>query len=155
MDVYVETTVWSFAFADDAPDYRADTLRFFDRCRAGHVRPVVSAVVLEEIARTPGERRGGLESLIREISPELAPLSPRALALADAFVANKAVPPSKPDDARHVAVAFAEGVPVLVSWNFKHITNLRRADRFNAIAVMEGFAHTLRIASPSELLYEP
>lgn len=23
--VYVETSVWSFAFADDAPDYREDT----------------------------------------------------------------------------------------------------------------------------------
>ena len=72
-----------------------------------------------------------------------------------AFVSSKAIPPSKPDDARHVAIAFAESIPILVSWNFKHITNLRRADRFNAIAVIEGFAHTLRIASPSEVRYEP
>ena len=96
-----------------------------------------------------------IEALVREIRPAVLPVTPRALALAAAFVSTGAAPPSKPEDARHVAVAFAEAVPALVSWNFKHITNLRRADRFNAIAVIEGFAHTLRIASPSEVLYEP
>jgi predicted nucleic acid-binding protein len=153
MEVYVETTVWSFAFADDAPDYRSETLRFFDRCREGAIRPVISSIVLREIGRARPERRGLLERLVREIRPVLVPVSERAVALAEAFVASQAVPPSKPDDARHVAVAFAESVPVLVSWNFKHITNLRRADRFNAVAVMEGFAHTLRIASPAEVIY--
>ena len=155
MDVYVETTVWSFAFADDAPDYRADTLRFFERCRSGAIRPVISAIVLQEIARAHPERRKLLEDLIREIGPVLVPVSSRALALAAAFVSTQSVPPSKPDDARHVAVAFSEAIPLLVSWNFKHIANLRRADRFNAVAVIEGFSHTLRIASPAEVLYDP
>lgn len=155
MEVYVETTVWSFVFAEDSPDYRADTLRFFDRCRGGQIRPVISAIVLREIAKTPGARRDRLEAPIHELSPALVPVSDRALALADAFVNSGAVPPSKPDDARHVAAAFAEAIPVLVSWNFKHIANIRRADRFNAVAVIQGFSHTLRIASPAEVLYEP
>jgi hypothetical protein len=155
VDVYVETTVWSFAFAEDSPDYRADTVRFFDRCREGVIRPLISAIVLEEVGRTPGDRKSQLESLIRDIRPEILAVSRRAEALAQAFVTRRAIPPSKPDDARHVAVAFAESVPVLASWNFKHITNVRRAERFNVIALVEGFTHTLTIASPSELLYEP
>jgi hypothetical protein len=28
LKIYVETSAWSFALADDAPDYRADTEEF-------------------------------------------------------------------------------------------------------------------------------
>lgn len=46
MRVYVETTAWSFAFADDSPDYTSATLAFFERCRSGSVALVISGVVL-------------------------------------------------------------------------------------------------------------
>lgn len=156
VDVYVETTVWSFALSDDAPDYRADTLRFLGRCRspASGIVPVISAIVIEEIRRASEPKRSALLELIHAVAPALVPVSGVAEALAGAFVAGRAVPPSKPDDARHVAVAFAERIPVLISWNFKHIASLRRADRFNAIAVLEGFANPVRICSPAELQYD-
>jgi hypothetical protein len=46
------------------------------------------------------------------------------------------------------------GLDVLVSWNFRHISNVRRADRFNALAVLDGFLKPLRIVSPAEVLYD-
>jgi hypothetical protein len=73
--------------------------------------------------------------------------------LSNAFVPERAVPPSKPQDARHVAIAVVHGLDVLVSWNFRHIVNLRREERFNAIALLEGYHRGLRIASPKELIY--
>ncbi len=45
--IYVETSVWSFALADDAPDYRADTEEFFARCRRRVFDPFMSPLVLE------------------------------------------------------------------------------------------------------------
>ena len=33
--IYVETSVWSHVFAEDAPEKRADTLRFLDAARRG------------------------------------------------------------------------------------------------------------------------
>ena len=41
MRIYIETSVWSFAFADDSPDYRDYTLLFFGRCRSGQIEPVI------------------------------------------------------------------------------------------------------------------
>jgi len=35
MRVYVETTVWWFAVADDSPDLTAQTLEFLAACEAG------------------------------------------------------------------------------------------------------------------------
>jgi len=33
--VYLETTIFNFPFADDAPQYRDDTLQLFREIRAG------------------------------------------------------------------------------------------------------------------------
>lgn len=151
--IYVETTVWSFALADDAPDYRADTEEFLERCRQGVFSPFISSLVLDEVRRARSPLRESLEEIIAGVRPGFFALSERALALADAFLSAGVVPASKPDDAGHVAAAFDRALDVLVSWNFRHIANVRRAEKFNAVAVLQGYHHELRIVSPSEVLY--
>ena len=153
LSIYVETSVWSFALADDSPDYRADTEEFLARCRQGVFAPFISPLVLEEISRAESPLRENLEALVAGVRPTLFGLSDRALALADAFLAAGVVPASKPEDAGHVAAAFDRRLDILVSWNFRHIANVRRAERFNAVAVLQGYHHELRIVSPSEVLY--
>ena len=154
LNIYVETSVWSFAFAEDAPDYRSDTLTFLDRCREGRVRPFVSQVVLDEIDRADAPLRTQLIELLNEIGPGVVGCTDQAERLAHAFLRERVVPVKKPEDARHVAVAFAEELDVLVSWNFRHIAGVRRADRFNAVALLEGFYKPLRIVSPAEVIYD-
>ncbi len=149
--IYIDTTVWSFAFADDSPDYTADTLRFFERCRAGSHGLRVSGVVLKEVDRSDPDTRRAIRSLIASFSPLEIPLTREAESLADAFLKPGAVPPAKPDDAAHVAAAFVGSCDVPVSWNFKHIANIRRAERFNSIAAGLGFTKRLMIVSPAEV----
>lgn len=151
--VYIETSVWSFAFAEDVPEHRADTEAFFDLCRNRVFEPYISSVVLREIEFAQTPLRASLERLLRDVKPIFLPWLPEADDLADGFVRERAVPPSKPEDARHVAIAMVHDLDVLVSWNFRHIVNLRREERFNAIALLEGYYHQLRIVSPKELIY--
>lgn len=151
--IYIETSVWSFALADDVPDYRADTEEFLDCCCRGVFHPFISALVLEEISRAAPPLRTELERLVSEVRPTLLPVSDRALELADAFLAEGVVPRGKTEDAGHVATAFDHRLDVLVSWNFRHIANIRRAERFNAVAILQGIHHQLQIVSPSEVLY--
>jgi hypothetical protein len=151
--VHIETSVWSFAFAQDAPESRADTGVFFDLCRKRSYEPYISDAVLSEIQFAPVPLRNRLKGLLRDVGPVLLPWLPEADDLSDAFVRARAVPPSKPQDARHVAIAVVHGLDVLVSWNFRHIVNLRREERFNAVALLEGYHHGLRVVSPKELLY--
>jgi len=151
--VYIETSVWSFVFAKDVPDYRADTLTFFELCKKRAFEPYISRVVLGEIRRADAPLRKRLEELIRDVKPVLLPTLPEADSLSKAFLRENVVPAGRPEDARHVAIAIVHGLDVLVSWNFRHIVNIRREERFNAVAVLEGYHHTLRIVSPKELIY--
>lgn len=154
LKVYIETSVWSFAFAEDVPNYREDTLAFLERCRAGVFETFVCPLVLEEIERASEPLRTKLAELVRQIAPTLIEFSPAAAELADRFVREGVVPAGKPEDAGHVAAAFIEEMDVLVSWNFRHIANVRRAERFNAAAILAGYHRPLRIVSPPEVLYD-
>ena len=151
--VYIETSVWSFVFAEDVPEYRADTMVFLDLCRKGLFESCISSVVLNEIQFADAPLRKRLEGLVQDVKPVLLPWSDEAEDLSKAFIRERAVPASKPEDARHVAVAMAHGLDVLVSWNFRHIVNLRREERFNAVALLAGYHQELRIVSPKELIY--
>jgi predicted nucleic acid-binding protein len=56
-------------------------------------------------------------------------------------------------DALHVALASVARADVLVSWNFKHLVQLRRIRGFHAVNVLRGYP-LLEIRSPREVIDE-
>ena len=62
------------------------------------------------------------------------------------------VTPRFVDDALHVAMASVHGIRLIVSWNFKHLVNVRREDGLNAVNLLEG-GPPIRIVSPKEIIY--
>jgi hypothetical protein len=81
---------------------------------------------------------------------DLLPFTDEADALATAYMEQKVVPAKFIDDARHVAIAVTHAIPYVVSWNFKHLVNVRREVGFNAVNVLHGYP-PIRIVSPLEL----
>jgi len=53
-------------------------------------------------------------------------------------------------DALHIALATVARVDVLVSWNFKHIVNLKRIHAYNAVTLKKGYP-LLEIRTPREV----
>ena len=152
--IYVETSVWSYAFAEDAPESRDATLAFFEQARAGRFEVFVSEVVLAEIGRAPRPRRSRLRDLIEQIDPLNLRLSREADRLARRFVELNAVPSSKIEDAQHVAIAVVNELDVLVSWNYRHLVNVRRREAFRHVSAMSGYYKPLLLAAPPEVIHE-
>ena len=112
----------------------------------------ISDVVLDEIARAPAHLRPALEELVSEVGPMVLPESSETLELAEAYLGSRIVPPRFRDDARHVAVASVAGVEALVSWNFKHLVNLRRKRLILSVNLRFGYP-LIDLISPEEVLY--
>jgi hypothetical protein len=53
----------------------------------------------------------------------------------------------------YIAIAIYSNVPVLSSWNFKHIVNLDRIRKYNSLNLAQGF-NILEIRSPRDILKE-
>lgn len=54
------------------------------------------------------------------------------------------------EDAVHIAIATVNSMDILVSWNFRHIVNLKTKREINAINLLNGYGH-LEIVEPSML----
>ena len=80
-------------------------------------------------------------------------LKDEARHLAQVYMTEKVIAPEDARDAQHIAVATVAKVDLLVSWNFKHIVNLRRIRMYNAINLREGYG-LIEIRSPREVLDE-
>ena len=61
------------------------------------------------------------------------------------------VPPEYVNDALLIATAAVGNLELLVSWNFKHMVNLKVVSKVNAINALSNYP-SIDIVSPKELL---
>ena len=117
---------------------------------SGDLTLVLSELTLRELDAAPEAVRN-LVAKIPEAHIEALGLSFEVEELAAAYVADGAVGAGMRVDALHIALATVARVDVLVSWNFKHIVNLRRIHAYNAVNLKRGYP-PLEIRTPGEVL---
>ena len=71
--------------------------------------------------------------------------------LAESLVSAGTVPKEAIRDAAHVAIAAANGVEYLVTWNFRHIANAATRLQIESVCRQAGFESPV-ICTPEELL---
>ena len=151
--VYLDTSVINFLFADDVPDFRRVTEDFFN-VYAAQCRLYGSDVLIRELDRDPdAERKQRHMNVLRDHQVLLLPRNrdDEVVRLADLYLQQNIVPVNKRDDALHVAYATVFELDVLLSWNFKHLANIRREARFASANQAAGYWRTPRIVSPLEV----
>jgi len=147
--IYVDTSVIGGCLDDEFKDY---SKLLFKEFSSGKKRIVVSDLVLFELEGAPEDVKDVLHG-IPQGSIEYVFLNEESLSLAGTYLKEDVIAENSIADARHIAIATIERVDVLVSWNFKHIVNLNRIRRFNAVNLKLGYP-TIEIRSPSEVLNE-
>jgi len=151
LKLYVDTSVWNFYFADDAPEKRDVTKDFIELVRKEKYEVFISTVVIKEINRAQEPKRGQLGALIKSCPVVELEVTEVADELAKSYMVKGILPVKKEDDALHVAVATAEEIDALVTWNFQHLANLRRAELFNGVNLEKGYTKKLEMVTPMEV----
>lgn len=149
--VYLETSVFNFVFADDAPDKRDDTIRFFDEILQGKYQAYTSVYVIDEILRASAEKRDKMLRLITDFSIRTIPANEEQERLAAIYVAEGVIPQKYATDALHIATAAVADMTFITSWNFKHIVKRKTIIMTEAINVREGYRR-VGIYSPNEVI---
>lgn len=147
--LYLDTSVIGGAFDDEWKDA---TLELFRLASSGSYRLVTSVVAEREVEDAPPRVRQQFAELFADPA-QVHLLTDEAESLAHEYVATGVVTSKYLDDARHVAVASVQGIAVIVSWNFRHLANLRRETGFNGVNLLQGYPQ-VRILSPLELIHE-
>jgi predicted nucleic acid-binding protein len=148
--LYFDTSVLG-AVTDLEDRRRLQATRALLRATASGIHEgVISNVVEEEIRRAPPPVRQAILDALADIEFELAVEDDESRDLFAAYAALRIVPARYRNDLRHVAVAVAAGVDALVSWNFRHIVNLRTRRAVSALHLRLGYP-LVDIVSPEEV----
>ena len=150
----METSIWNFVFAEDAPEKQAVTLAFFNLVKQGRYHIFISEMVFREIDRASKQKKSVLLNLIEEYQPGELEITEEAVVLAKRYIDEGALPPRAVDDSIHAALATIHGIDALISWNLKHLANLSRVRRINGINLKEGYSDSLDIVTPMEVCDE-
>jgi len=144
--VYPDTSVFGAPFDAEFADASEP---FWRAVRAGRFDVLVSGLTVSEVEKAPETVRRLLGEIPAGCRRDLVS-GPEAEELAEAFLAHGALSRSMANDALHIALAIVGGADLLLSWNFKHMVNVRRIRLFHAVAVELGYT-PIDIRTPKEV----
>ena len=151
--VYIETSVVSYLTARPSRDvvvaaYQEVTREWW-RDAAARFRMVASELVAAECRA--GNRGAAQARLAALEGVALLAASSDAEDLARRLLDLGAVPRKAAADAAHIAIAAANGIEYLVTWNFRHIANAAMRARIEGACREAGFEPPV-ICTPNELM---
>jgi len=144
--IYIDTSVLGGYFDKE---FEIATRRLFDEVKKGEYKIVVSNITEGELLKAPERVKTLLNDL--EIDYEVLKLTDDAVNLALEYIKENVVGQTSYEDCLHIAIATISRIDLLVSWNFKHIVNIRRIRGYNGINMKNGYP-SIEIRSPKDLI---
>ena len=145
--IYIDTSVIGGCFDEEFAEWSKN---LFEEFFKGNKIAVISDLTIEELEGVSDNIKNKLREIPTE-SLEFLQKNDEANELANLYIEGNAISIKSLSDATHIALATIAKVNVLVSWNFKHIVNLRRIYLYNSINLQNNYP-VIEIRTPREIL---
>lgn len=106
---------------------------------------------LDEVGECREPKRTVLYEYLSRISYTKLEITDEVLKVANQIIDMGILTKKSIDDCQHIATAVVHGCDCIISWNFKHIVNVKTIRGVRAITNLEGYKQ-IEILSPSALL---
>ncbi len=151
--VYIETTVASYLTARPSRDlivaaHQELTIEWWAKHRV-RFDLYISDIVLREAAK--GDTLAASKRLAELSGIDVLALDDHSRDLASAFMERRLIPEKAVEDALHVAVATAQGMDFLLTWNCRHIANAEVVERLEAVCSELGYRMPI-LCTPEQLM---
>lgn len=148
--LYIDTSVLGGIF-DTEDKKRVDTAETLLRSiGAGTYEGYISRLTIEEVFAAPEKIHEKLKTRISETGFSILEENSESISLAEAYVADGAIPDKYRDDARHIAIGVIHDLDYIVSWNYKHMVNIGVRRLINSTNIRMGY-NSIEIISPEEV----
>lgn len=149
--IYLDTSVISYLYQKDAQEKMQDTLQLWERFKTRQYEIYISDIVINEISGCTEEKLNILMDYLDQIEYHLIITDEDTVGLAEKFIDFGILKQKSFDDCQHIASAILAGCDIIISWNFKHIVNIKTIRGVKVITTLEGYKD-LMIFPPSALL---
>ena len=149
--VYLDTSVISYLQQEDAPERMKDTLALWAQFEVGKYDICLSQVTLDEVGECREPKRTVLYEYLSRISYTKLEITDEVLKVANQIIDMGILIKKSIDDCQHIATVVVYGYDCIISWNFKHIVNIKTIKGIRAITHLESYKD-IDIMNPSVLL---
>jgi hypothetical protein len=149
--LYLDTSVISHLNAPDVPEKMRDTLRLWEDIRMGLYEVFISDLTIAEMDACPEPKKAFMFSKLAEVEYTNLVRDNEAKRLSEQYYLAGGLPPKSREDAQHIAIATVNDCDIILSWNFKHIVNLRAMTAVEDVNRQRHYKH-IRILSPTMML---
>ncbi|MBK8808207.1 MAG: PIN domain-containing protein [Bacteroidales bacterium] len=144
---YIDTSVFGGIFDEEFQEF---SNLLFEKIDKEDIVIFYSELTEKELKKAPQRIKDFIIQLPSD-RIEYLEISKEAFDLALQYISEKVVGETSYDDCVHIALATINRADVLISWNFKHIVNLKRIHGYNAVNMKLGYP-ILEIRSPKEMI---
>ena len=153
LKLYLDTSTISHLFASDTPHKMDDTNLLWADLIKGKYNIFISPVVISEIKKCPEPRQSLMFEKLEQIKFQILNESDEVYMLADEYIKGGVLNEKSRDDCLHIAYAVIYNCDVIVSWNFKHLVNIRTINGVRAVSSLEGYKG-IDIITPTFIIQE-
>lgn len=151
LKVYLDTSVISHLLQEDVPGKMADTRQLWEMFCSNRYDVYLSTVTLEELKGCSEPKQSLLFDYLGQIDYTLIQISDNIVEIAQQIIDMGILTEKSYDDCQHIAAAIISECDCIISWNFKHIVNIKTIRGVRAITNLKGHK-PIEILNPSVLL---
>ncbi len=150
--IYLDTSVLSYLKQEDSPDRMKATLQFWEELKnRDDIIIYLSDVTIAEVSDCYEPKRSYIMNRLKEIHFTFLTKDDDAESLARQIIDLGILNNKSHDDCLHIAIAVLEACNYIVSWNFKHLVNVKTINGVRAITNLKGFS-PIDIITPEMLI---
>lgn len=146
--IYLDTSIISHLEASDAPDKMRDTFTLWNEIILGAFDVLVSDVTIEELERCAEPKKSRLYEYLKDIALIRIEETEETVALTNKYIEYGVLKEKSRDDCRHIALATLYECNYIVSWNFKHLVNVKTIDKVQAVNKLLGYREISIVPPP-------
>ena len=151
LKIYLDTSVISHLDAPDVPEKQEDTRKLWEMIQAGEYEAYISPVVIGEVMDCEEPKRSRLLRYLGEIQHTELQKTDEVSELATKYLEAGILRKKSFDDCQHIAYACAYNCDMLVSWNFKHMVNIKTIAGVRSVNALAGYKE-MPIYTPTILI---
>ena len=144
---YIDTSVFGGYFDSE---FEETTKELFKEILNKKVTILFSEMTENELEDAPEKIKEFVRNFPKE-KVQFIEITEESIELADKYIQENVVGKTSREDCIHIALATINRADVLISWNFKHIVNLKRIRGYNSLNLKYEYP-SLEIRSPKEMI---
>lgn len=151
LKVYLDTSALSYLQQDDSPEKTRITLALWEMFKTDKYDVCMSQVTFDEALKCKEPKLSFLREKIKEIKYTNFQLTSEVAKLSKEIISKGILTEKSTEDCLHIAVAIMNECDLIISWNFKHLVNIKTIRGVRAITNIKGYKG-IEIMTPETLL---